>query len=267
MTPIMVLKSALRYAALFAAASLVQAGSAAAACFDTAKACEVAGGTYHVAWPPGVSKDKTVPAVIVLHGYKGTGLGLIKSGKMVQALLARGYAVIAPEGAGGSWSFMGNGRDDVALIRAIADDAAKRGHIARDRVMLAGFSLGGSLVAYVACRNPEAFKGYAPIAGNFWEPAPERCAGPVNYLHVHGVKDTTMPVAGRKVGSGAQQANLLESLATLARASGCDDAESKSANTRDWTGCKTSLRLVMHPGGHSIPGFWADAAIDWFEGL
>jgi polyhydroxybutyrate depolymerase len=262
-----VLKSARVGILLFATASLYQVNSAAAACFDTADACEISGGSYHVAWPPGVSKDAIVPAVVTLHGYKGSGLGLLKSGKMVKTLLARGYAVIAPEGTNGNWSFRGEGRDDVAFIRAIADDAAKRSNIERDRMMLAGFSLGGSMVAYVACRNPEAFKGYAPIAGNFWKPKPDHCAGPVNYLHTHGTKDTTMPVAGRRVGSGLQQANLLESLATLARASGCDDADSKTATTRNWSGCKTKLRLVMHPGGHSIPQFWADTAINWFEGL
>lgn len=261
------LKSGCKYAMLFAAASLFQIGTAVAACLNSAETCKIEGGSYHLVWPTDVSRDKTVPAVVVLHGYKGSGLGLIKSGKMVKTLLARSYAVIAPEGTDGSWSFMGNGRDDVAFILAIADDAAKRGNIARERMLLAGFSLGGSLVAYVACRDPEAFKAYAPIAGNFWKPEPDHCAGPVNYLHTHGVKDTTMPVAGRSVGSGLQQANLLESLAILARASGCDDADSKTAVTRSWTGCKTTLQLVMHPGGHSVPGFWADAAINWFEGL
>jgi polyhydroxybutyrate depolymerase len=92
-----------------------------AACFDSVSACKVAGGSYHVAWPPGVSWDKTVPAVVALHSYKGSGLGLIKSGKMVKAILARGYAVIAPEGINGNWQFRGGGRDDVAFIRAVAD--------------------------------------------------------------------------------------------------------------------------------------------------
>jgi polyhydroxybutyrate depolymerase len=238
-----------------------------AACFESQSSCKVAGGSYHVAWPPGVSRDKSVPAVVALHSYKGSGLGLIKSGKMVKAILARGYAVITPEGINGSWQFRGGGRDDVAFIRAVADDAAKRGNIARGRMMLAGFSVGGSMVAYVACRSPGAFKAYAPVSGNFWKPEPQSCAGPVNYLHTHGSADTTMPVAGRSVGKGLRQANLLESLATLARASGCDDANEKIASTRRWKGCNSSLRLVMHPGGHSVPRSWAGTALDWFSGL
>jgi polyhydroxybutyrate depolymerase len=251
-----------------AIASLVATSSLSyAACFDAPGACKIAGGSYHVAWPPGVPRDKVIPAVVALHSYKASGLGLIKSGKMVKTILARGYAVITPEGTNGSWQFRGGGRDDVAFIRAVADDAAKRSTIARDRMMLAGFSVGGSMVAYVACRSPGAFKAYAPVSGNFWKPEPQSCAGPVNYLHMHGSSDTTMPVAGRAVGKGLRQANLLESLATLARASGCNDPQQKSASTHNWKGCKTSVRLVMHPGGHSVPRFWAGTVLDWFAGL
>jgi polyhydroxybutyrate depolymerase len=238
-----------------------------AACFESPGACKIAGGSYHVAWPAGVSRDKTVPAVVALHSYKGSGLGLIKSGKMVKAILARGYAVITPEGINGSWQFHGGSRDDVAFIRAVADDAAKRGNIARGRMMLAGFSVGGSMVAYVACRSPGAFKAYAPVSGNFWKPEPQTCAGPVNYLHMHGADDSTMPIAGRAVGKGLRQANLLESLATLARASGCDDADQKRATSKTWKGCNSSVRLVMHPGGHSVPRAWAGTVLDWFAGL
>ncbi len=238
-----------------------------AACFDSPGACKIVGGSYHVAWPPGVPRDKTVPAVVALHSYKASGLGLIRSGKMVKTILARGYAVITPEGIGGSWQFRGGRRDDVAFIRAVADDAAKRGNLSRNRMMLAGFSVGGSMVAYVACRSPGAFKAYAPVSGNFWKPEPKSCAGPVNYLHTHGSSDTTMPIAGRNVGSGMRQANLLDSLATLARASGCNDANEKTATTHSWKGCNSSVRLVMHSGGHSVPRSWAGTALDWFAGL
>lgn len=123
------------------------------------------------------------------------------------------------------------------------------------------------MVAYVACRSPSAFKAYAPVSGNFWKPEPKSCAGPVNYLHTQGAADTTMPIAGRSVGKGLRQANLLESLATFARASGCGDAEVKSAITRKWKACNSSLRLVMHGGGHSVPRFWAGTVLDWFAGL
>jgi polyhydroxybutyrate depolymerase len=262
------MKNLRRKICLMMVALAAVSSSAFAGCLDTSAACKIAGGSYHIAWPPGVPRDKTVPAVVALHSYKASGLGLLKSGKMVKILLARGYAVIAPEGLDGNWQLNRKSRrDDVAFITAVANDAAKRGNISRGRMMLAGFSSGGSMVAYVACRSPQSFKAFAPVSGNFWKPEPTRCAGPVNYLHMHGSSDTTMPVAGRSVGGGLRQANLLESLATFARASGCEDADVKTATTHAWKGCKSSLRLVMHPGGHSVPRMWASTALNWFEGL
>jgi polyhydroxybutyrate depolymerase len=123
--------------AIFATALAAFASPSFSACLDSPGACKVAGGSYHMAWPPGVPRDKTVPAVVALHSYKASGLGLLRSGKMVKAILSRGYAVITPEGINGSWQFRGGGRDDVAFIRAVADDAAKRGNIARSEMMLA----------------------------------------------------------------------------------------------------------------------------------
>lgn len=258
----------LRVICLILAACVAAASTAFAGCLDTSSACKIAGGSYHIAWPPGVPRDKSVPAVVALHSYKASGLGLLKSGKMVKILLARGYAVIAPEGLDGNWQLdRKSRRDDVAFITAVANDAAKRGNISRGRMILAGFSSGGSMVAYVACRSPQSFKAFAPVSGNFWKPEPATCAGPVNYLHMHGSSDTTMPIAGRSVGAGLRQANLLDSLATFARASRCENADVKVAATRTWRGCKTSMRLVMHPGGHSVPRIWAATTLDWFEGL
>jgi polyhydroxybutyrate depolymerase len=151
----------LKFITVLALGYVPLAASAKTACLDSAGACRIPGGSYHVAWPPGVSRDKTVPAVVALRGYKGSGLGLIKSGKMVKAILSRGYAVITPEGIKGSWQFRGGGRDDVAFIGAVANDAVKRGNIARGRITHAGFSAGGSMEAYVACSSPHFWAGTA----------------------------------------------------------------------------------------------------------
>lgn len=39
-----------------------------------------------------------VPAIMLLHGYGGEGLGTIRNRPMVELMLGRGYAVIAPDG-------------------------------------------------------------------------------------------------------------------------------------------------------------------------
>jgi polyhydroxybutyrate depolymerase len=196
---------------------------------------------------------------------------------MVKRLLARGYVVIAPEGlnrregAGGSWEISSPRRNDPAFIVAAANDAAKRFGLNRQRMMLAGFSVGGSMVHMTACAYPGSFRGYAPVSGNFWLPYPGGCGGGVRMLHSHGRSDTTMPLAGRKIRAGLAQGNLNTSLGIWARANGCNAAAIKTGGSgigrQSWSGCNTgSVALDFYPGGHSVPGAWADRSINWFEG-
>jgi polyhydroxybutyrate depolymerase len=267
----------LRYAlAVFTTLSAIPM-EATAACLDDRAACKVAAGRYHIAWPPGVSRDKKVPAVVALHSWGGTGAGLIQSGKMIKILLAEGYAVIAPEGlgrregAGNSWEVQiaSARRNDPDFIKSVADDAANRFNVQRSNMLLVGFSVGGSMVAYTACRYPAAFKGFAPVSGSFWQPQPTTCAGPVNYLHSHGKSDTTMPLQGRVVGKGLRQGNVLTGLETFAKASGCGAATQSADGSKQWTGCTSgrSVKLDFYPGGHSVPRGWANRVVRWFEGL
>jgi polyhydroxybutyrate depolymerase len=232
-----------------------------------------------MAWPEGVARSKTVPAVVVLHSYGGTGYGLIRSGRMVKTLLSRGYVVIAPEGlgrrngAGNDWEIK-NGqnlrRDDVAFIQAVANDAANRAGIDRNTMLLAGFSVGGSMVTYVACEAPKSFKGFAPVSGSFWLPQPMQCEGAANVYHSHGASDTTMPLTGRRINAKLRQGNVNEAMETFAAASGCgalQNSVSGSLKIKRWLGCGRKVEFALHPGGHAVPKEWATRALEWFESL
>lgn len=73
------------------------------------------------------------------------------------------------------------------------------------------------MVWYLACHRPARFAAFAPIAGAFWEPLPERCTGPrPKLIHVHGTSDATVPLAGRTLRSGYRQGDVFRSLAILA---------------------------------------------------
>jgi polyhydroxybutyrate depolymerase len=252
---------------------------AGAACGPEAGACETAEGAYHIALP---DSPDDAPAVLILHGWGGTGAGLIQSSPQVGVLRARGYAVIAPEGlpraqgAGGSWQFRPGEerRDDVAFLRSVADDAAARFGLNRGRMMLAGFSVGGSMATYVACADPSAFAAFAPVAGSFWDPLPLSCAGPVRLLHVHGWADETVPLEGRRIGSaGLTQGDVFASLAILRQASGCDARRPDTTGRdgiflwRTWSDCApgAGLMFALTEGGHAVPKGWATFAADWFE--
>lgn len=264
--------------ALFLA--LLWSGPAQSACADLPGACEIAEGSYHLVVPETPAHDGgPPPAVVFLHGYGGSGAGALTIGAMVKAFLGQGYAVIAPDGqprqqgGGGSWAVVpgrASPRDDAAFVIAVADDAARRFGLDRQRTLLAGFSLGGSMTSYVACEHPEAFAAYAPVAGSFWKPLPESCAGPMRLFHTHGTSDGTVPLAGREIRPGIAQGDVFESLRILGRTNGCaadpatlqDDGPYQRSR---WTACApgASIDLALHSGGHGIPPGWAEMILRW----
>jgi polyhydroxybutyrate depolymerase len=144
--------------------------------------------------------------------------------------------------------------------------------VQRVRMLLAGFSIGGSQVSYLACAHPDAFAAYAPVAGSFWRPHPAGCAGPVRLLHTHGLADRTVPLEGREVASGFRQGNVYEAMQIWRATDACGAVAARNStaifDVQHWGDCAPGSDLIfaLHDGGHSIPEGWADMALDWFEG-
>jgi polyhydroxybutyrate depolymerase len=221
---------------------------------------------------------------VFLHGYAGSSAGIMKNGAMRAALADRGYALVVPEGQPTpgrpdrlNWSVRDGRpfpRDDIAFLAEVLDDAARRG-VDRGRVLLAGFSRGGSMVWDVACHAPGTARAYAPVAGAFWEPLPARCAGPVALFHTHGWTDRVVPIEGRAVAGGTRiQGDAFASLRILRAALGCDPqmpdampvAEDGTLWFREWLSCPAGrIDLMLHPDGHRLPTGWLEQALDWFE--
>lgn len=259
----------------------LMAGAAHAGCGQETAACKIADGTYHLVLPP--NADGPLPTILLLHGYGGEGFGMIRN-KMVQQMQDRGYAVIAPDGQprddgdGRSWDFHPDRpatRNEVAFLVAVADDASARFGLDRDQMLLAGFSIGGSMTSYVACAKPKAFAAYAPVAGSFWRPHPKACAGPVKLHHTHGKADRTVPLEGREIMPGFVQGNVFEAMQIWRDANNCPSAKPDSTDrlgiytVESWAACGpgTVLHFALHKGGHSIPKGWATMAMNWFEVL
>ncbi len=254
-----------------------------AAC-DAYGNCEIPLGTYHIALPEGA---EDVPLVLWLHGAGGSGEAALRNAAGVQRWLDRGFAFAAPDGlprttgnsqGHGSWSFLPSRpaqRDEAAFLAAVADDIAARFPVDRDRIILAGFSIGGSLTSYIACDQPDLFDAYAPVAGSFWRPHPEGCAGPVDLFQTHGWRDTTVPLEGRPLGGGAiQQGDVWYAMQIWRQTNGCnrlvaDEFEEDGIYLRRrWTTCENgSLEFALHPGGHGIPQGWSTMIMDWYDTL
>jgi polyhydroxybutyrate depolymerase len=234
--------------------------------------CAVATGSYRIVLPPQADRERPLGAIMYFHGYQGSAEETIADPGLLAVARRLGVALIAPDGAGHTWSYPGSparNRDEFAFVGQVLDDVAARFPVDPRRILASGFSQGGSMVWYLACRMPARFSAFAPIAGAFWEPLPERCDGQrPPLIHVHGTSDMTVPLAGRVLRSGARQGDVFRSFAILAPG-GCTAAWAEAARTvsqskelacRIASGCGGSARLELcfHAGGH-----WADPA--WVE--
>ncbi|MEM9342321.1 MAG: alpha/beta fold hydrolase [Pseudomonadota bacterium] len=251
--------------------------------------CELGDRSYFVAMPEGAQGP--IPAVMFLHGWGSTGDGALRNSGMVHGFNQRGYAVIAPNGTprqgrnGRSWGFHPSNPQqavDVAFLAEVRDDATTRLGLDPDRIILTGFSIGGSMVAYSACLEPDNFAAYAPIGGNFWRPHPTECAGPVRMLHTHGWTDGVVPLEGRVVNdlpaddpNAFAQGDIFHALTIWRDANGCRHLKADRFETdglfwrRIWDRCDegTALEFAIFPGGHMMPVEWPGLVADWFEGL
>lgn len=256
----------------------LSAGAAHADCGPTPGPCEIPDGIYHVELP----EAPTGASLMFIHGWNASGEGMLRARGMVEAALARGYAVVAPSGQpmsdrpNRSWSFRPGspGRDEITFLQDVRDDVSARFDLDPTRMLLSGFSIGGSMVAYLACAAPDAFPAYAPVSGNFWRPHPEGCEGPAPMFHVHGWQDRTVPLEGRALGGGrVRQGDVFEAMQIWRDTNECPNLNARDFATDDgywrrrWIDCAAPLEFALFDGGHGIPAGWTDMALDWFEGL
>ena len=283
-------KSLLTWLSRIAAVTLIIAppGSAPAAdaCGGEHNACATPLGTYHAALPGGpLAADKKRPAVLYFHGAGGNGLSVLGAHSYLRPFADAGYALLGANGLarpgnpfGPGWSFRPEGpqqRDELSFARQVLDDAAERFQIDRSRVLITGFSIGGSLTWYLACKDPGLGAAYAPLAGGFWRPLPSGCAGPVDLLHSHGWRDITVPLEGRPLRGGEiYQGDIFAGLQVWRAANGCKGVRPDAFSTdqvfwrRTWSRCDSGkeLSLVLHASDHDeVPKEWAGMALAWFE--
>ncbi|NLP02122.1 MAG: hypothetical protein GX089_06485 [Fibrobacter sp.] len=101
------------------------------------------------------------------------------------------FIVTYPESAPGSdlrWDLGGD--KDIKFIEAIIDSMDKRFSIDRNRVYASGFSMGGMMSYYLACKIPEKIAAIAPGCG-YPLGGQSGCTKtrPVPIFHIHGTAD------------------------------------------------------------------------------
>lgn len=274
----------------FLVLNLLLGGSVVAAATETCGGadapCQVELGAYHIILPQApLPSGAKRPAIFFFHGAGGLGRDAISEKSFLRPFLDAGYAIIAPQGLVRTTGFISTGwsfrpeavqqRDELGFTRQVIVDAVAKFGIDRDRILMSGFSIGGSLVWYLACKDPTIAAAYAPLAGGFWRPHPQGCAGPIDLLHTHGWRDQTVPLEGRPLRGGEiYQGDIFEGLQLWRAVDGCqrlrpDNFSSSPAYwTRVWSECSSGKEIVLalHPGEHdTVPEGWAEMARSWFE--
>jgi polyhydroxybutyrate depolymerase len=236
--------------------------------------CEIPSGTYRIVMPEGVNGP--VGAIVFAHGYRGTAEGAMKNGGLIRMATDRGLAFIALDALGGDWALPNapghavQDRDEMAYLDAVMADAKARFGVEASRSIITGFSAGGMFVWNAICDRGDAYGGYIPYSGTFWQGPPATCAaGAPNIVHVHGDADRTVPLEGRAIGD-TRQGSVPETLAMYRADKGFSDAAPLSvadmACERSVTSDGKHLDFCMFSGEHSFTAERLGAAYDLLMG-
>lgn len=150
-------------------------------------------------------------------------------------------------------------RDDGRFVLDVLSTLEGEGLVDPSRAYLMGFSNGGFLTAYVACRYSNRFAAFATMmmtvpVGYNESCKPER---PVPILMMNGTYDPIVPMFGRPT-PGARLMSAAESAALFARIDGCaPPEEARAPNTRilRWNKCAPGAAVAFYEiaGGHQPP--------------
>ncbi|WP_350335366.1 alpha/beta hydrolase family esterase [Coralliovum pocilloporae] len=232
--------------------------------------CQVKSGDYRLRMPDGVKPGQKVGAILYFHGFNGNAEGVLNFNALKRVTDELGVALIAPDGLYRSWSFPGGPRqrrDELAFIDDVLNDAMKRFAIDRSRIMVSGFSIGGTMAWNLACYRGSQFAGFAPIAGTLWEPLPISCPSPVpNIIHVHGTSDKTFPLTGRWIRGQWKQGDIREMFKRVYKQGQCSAEPPRTIREGRLTCERRShcgsriVEFCKHSGGHSVRPVWVARA-------
>jgi predicted peptidase len=166
---------------------------------------------YVISIPKGYSPSSRVPLVLALH-YGGSPNGAAQ-GLMLQlvqpALAELGAVIIAPESLGGGWDTPNNQR----AVNTLLDAVQTIYPIDSKRIVVTGFSMGGTGTWSVVSRYPDRFSAAVPVAGM---PPPSMGQWRTPVFAVHSRNDEVMPIGPTEARIQAlQEAGVRAELAVL----------------------------------------------------
>lgn len=229
--------------------------------------------SYIVHVPASYNAATPVPVILSFHGYSGTASGMDHGSGFSPLADTKNFLAVYPQGLldGDSgkpfWASVGTidyGIDDVLFVSNVLDDLQKKFCVDTRRIYATGFSNGGGMTGFLACRLAERIAAFAPISGNFYA-LPGGCepGRPVPILNFHGTKDGLLPYNGIPVNVNPRWPlpAIPQWLQEWANRDGCVHGptvflQDSHVTGEQWTGCQGNATVVhyrIEGGGHSGP--------------
>jgi polyhydroxybutyrate depolymerase len=229
--------------------------------------------TYLLHRPESSPSHRALPLLLVFHGAGGQGAGMARHTGLATLAVARGYAVVHPDGLRRRWND-GRGhatQDDVGFVRVLLDSLGRELPVDARRVYAAGISNGAGFAYRLACDLPGTFAAIAAVAGAPAAVLEERCAAtrPVSLIAFQGTRDPLMPYEGGDVAlRRGRVLSATRSAGLFAEVDACTPAPVETAEpdlvadgTRvrrsTYDGCHEERSVVLYTiegGGHTWPG-------------
>jgi polyhydroxybutyrate depolymerase len=161
--------------------------------------------SYVLHVPAKYDASKPAPLVVDFHPLGGSGPSE-RSGSPYPAVTDPDGVIAAfPSGlsgpSGGAWNVgpcCVKDVDDVAFAKALVEDVKKVACVDRARVYAVGFSMGGGMSHYLACKASNVFAAVAPAAFDLLKENIDECkpTRPITVVAFRGTTDPIVPYAG-----------------------------------------------------------------------
>lgn len=218
--------------------------------------------TFRLHVPPSIVPKQPVALVLDFHGYGSIAAMEESLSELSKKADAENFIVAYPEGtqAVQRWGIVaqGNGRADLAFVRAMLALLKNEYPIDPSRIYATGFSNGAEFTNLLACNMGDDFAAVAMVAGGYFRGLPCAPKRPVPLVAFHGTFDNVLPYIGDDTGL----LPVRDAMGEWAARNGCDATpmlifQNGNVTGEQWGDCRENADVVLFTvdrGGHSWPG-------------
>jgi polyhydroxybutyrate depolymerase len=129
--------------------------------------------------PRGYATTHPVPLVLIFHGYRSSGLDMIKLTAFNQLADQKGFLAVYPEAITDRWHTNSSPQDktqvDVSFVHALIEQLKQTYSIDPKRIYAVGMSNGGFFTQRLACELPDQITAFASVAATIGVQEKESC--------------------------------------------------------------------------------------------